>query len=121
MQQKPTLIEFFKEVYNIWITERPSQLAAAFSSRVLNAALVETQVIDRLATQMNPEIFEFLNSSVNQLAETTSSGNIIITLIGIVALFYAASSLFFQIQYALNKIWNVPLPERGQTGVFIRQ
>lgn len=139
MQQKPTLIEFFKEVYNIWITERPSQLAAALayfslfsfapivyiaftiSSRVLNAALVETQVIDRLATQMNPEIFEFLNSSVNQLAETTSSGNIIITLIGIVALFYAASSLFFQIQYALNKIWNVPLPERGQTGVFIRQ
>ena len=139
MQQKPTLIEFFKEVYNIWITERPSQLAAALayfslfsfapivyiaytiSSLVLNAALVETQVIEQLATRMNPEIYEFLESSVNQLAETTSSGNIIITLIGIVALFYAASSLFFQIQYALNKIWNVPLPERGQTGVFIRQ
>ena len=139
MQQKPTLIEFFKEVYNIWITERPSQLAAALayfslfsfapivyiaytiSSLVLNAALVETQVIEQLAARMNPEIYEFLESSVNQLAETTSSGNIIITLIGIVALFYAASSLFFQIQYALNKIWNVPLPERGQTGVFIRQ
>lgn len=139
MQQKPTLIEFFKEVYNIWITERPSQLAAALAyfslfsfapivyiafkitSLVLNAALVETQVIEQLTARMNPDIYGFLESSVNQLAETTSSGNIIISLIGIIALFYAASSLFFQIQYALNKIWNVPLPERGQTGVFIRQ
>jgi membrane protein len=139
MQQKPTLIEFFKGVYNIWITERPSQLAAALayfslfsfapiiyiafkiSSVVLNAALVESQIIEQLAARMNPEVYEYLESSVNQLAETTSGGNIIITLIGIMALFYAASSLFFQIQYALNKIWNVPLPERGQTGVFIRQ
>lgn len=139
MQQKPTLIEFFRGVYNIWLTERPSQLAAALayfslfsfapiiyiafkiSSVVLNAALVESQIIEQLAARMNPEVYEYLESSVNQLAETTSGGNIIITLIGIVALFYAASSLFFQIQYALNKIWNVPLPERGQTGVFIRQ
>jgi len=139
MQQKPHLIDFFKEVYNIWITERPSQLAAALayfslfsfapivyiaitiSNLVLNAALVETQVIERLAASMNPEVYEFLASAVNQLSETTTGGNIILTLIGIIAIFYAASSLFFQIQYALNKIWNVPLPERGQTGVFIRQ
>jgi len=139
MQQKPPLIDFFKEVYNIWITERPSQLAAALAyfslfsfapiiyiaftivSLVLNEALVESQMIERAAAQMNPEIYEFLTSAVNQLTETTSNGNIIISLIGIIALFYAASSLFFQIQYALNKIWNVPLPERGQTGVFIRQ
>ena len=139
MQKKPHLIDFFKEVYNIWITERPSQLAAALayfslfsfapivyiaitiSSLVLNAALVETQVIERLAASMNPEVYEFLASAVNQLSETTTGGNIILTLIGIIAIFYAASSLFFQIQYALNKIWKVPLPERGQTGVFIRQ
>ncbi len=139
MQQKPPLIDFFKEVYNIWITERPSQLAAALAyfslfsiapiiyiaftivSLLLNEALVESQMIERAAAQMNPEVYEFLTSAVNQLAETTSNGNIIISLIGIIALFYAASSLFFQIQYALNKIWNVPLPERDQTGVFIRQ
>ena len=139
MQKKPHLIDFFKEVYNIWITERPSQLAAALayfslfsfapivyiaykiSSLVLSAALLESQIVERAAAKMNPEVYEFLSSSVNQLTDSTAGGNLILTLIGIIAIFYAASSLFFQIQYALNKIWKVPLPERGQTGVFIRQ
>ena len=44
-----------------------------------------------------------------------------VTLIGFLALLFAASGLFFQLQYALNTIWNVPPPQKGQTVELIRQ
>jgi membrane protein len=41
--------------------------------------------------------------------------------ISFLALLFAASGLFFQLQYSLNTIWRVPPPQKGQTTTFIRQ
>ncbi len=42
-------------------------------------------------------------------------------MVGFLALLFAASSFFFQLQFALNTIWRVPPPERGQTRAFLLQ
>ena len=43
------------------------------------------------------------------------------TIIGFATLAFSASGLFFQLQFALNKIWEVPPPQKGETTAFIRQ
>jgi membrane protein len=68
-----------------------------------------------------PETAHVIQDAVNAVAVSNSSGSLLATIISFVALLLAASGLFFQLQYALNTIWHVPPPERGQTGTFIRQ
>ena len=43
-----------------------------------------------------------------------------ISIIGFIALFLAASMLFFQLQYALNTIWKVPPPKQGTTLALVK-
>jgi membrane protein len=62
-----------------------------------------------------------IQESVGAIASTTTGSSVIATLISVVALLLAASGLFYQLQFALNKIWGVPTPERGQTTGLIRQ
>jgi membrane protein len=58
---------------------------------------------------------------VETIASTTTGSTIITTLISVVALLLAASGLFYQLQFALNKIWGIPPKEKGQTTGLIRQ
>jgi membrane protein len=139
MKTKPSLVEFAKELYRIWITERPGQLAAAlayygmfaFAPVIFSAFWVAGIFIDqfsaankfyiRLENLLGPEVAEMIRDSVDAIASTTTGSSVLATLISIVALLLAASGLFYQLQFALNKIWGVPTPERGQTTGLIRQ
>jgi membrane protein len=130
---------FLTNLYNIWISERPSQLAAAlayygmfsFAPVIFIGYTVAGLFIDQLAAAermyqrleavLGPETAEFIQSSVVALGNTSGGGTLLGSLVSLIALLAAASGLFFQLQYALNKIWRVPLPEKGQTGAFIRQ
>jgi membrane protein len=55
------------------------------------------------------------------LSNTSSSSSVLVSLISFLALLFAASGLFFQLQYTLNTIWHVPPPQKGQKKSFIRK
>jgi membrane protein len=138
MRTRPSIIEFAKELYRIWATERPGQLAAAlayygmfaFAPVIFIAFWVAGFFISqfstdlfftRMETLLGPEVTIFIQDSVNAIAETTTDSSIIATLISVGALLLAASGLFYQLIFALNKVWGVPQPEHGQTSGLIRQ
>jgi membrane protein len=139
MKTRPSLKEFAKELYRIWATERPGQLAAAlayygmfaFAPVIFIAFWVAGLFIDQLSAAnqfyvrlenfLGPDVAEMIQESVEAIASTAAGSSIIATLISVVALLLAASGLFYQLQFALNKIWGVPTPEGGQTTGLIRQ
>ena len=138
MNSRPSLKEFAKELYRIWATERPGQLAAAlayygmfaFAPVIFIAFWVAGFFIEQFSTEQfftrmenlfGSEVTLLIQDSVNAIAETTTVSSVITTLISVAALLLAASGLFYQLIFALNKIWGVPTPERGQTSGLIRQ
>jgi membrane protein len=130
---------FLTKLYNIWISERPSQLAAglayygmfSFAPVIFIGYSVAGLFIDQLAAAermyqrlesvLGPETSGFIQDAVSAIGQTDRGGTLLGSLISLIALIAAASGLFLQLQYALNKIWSVPPPERGQTGAYIRQ
>lgn len=139
MSKSRPVIDFGKEVYHVWITERPSTLAAALAyygmfslapliyiafsvaGLVLDEASVASQFFDRLEFVLGAETAQFVQDAVYNLQQTSTGGSYLWSIISFLALLFAASGMFFQLQYALNTVWNVPAPERGETKNFIRQ
>ena len=139
MNKSPTLKNFAKELYRIWITERPSQLAASlayyamfsfapviFITLTLVGFFIDEYPIDNqfsveIESIMSPEIDEYIRDAILSISETSTGGTIFKTAISSIALLLTASGLFFQLQFALNKIWEVPPPQKGETTAFIRQ
>lgn len=127
------------EVYGIWVSERPNQLAAAlayfgmfsfapiifvtvsiagFFVKEINMA---NQFYQRIENLLGAEISVFIQDAVSALSSVPSSSSVVISIISFLALLYAASGLFFQLQFSLNTIWRLPPPQKGQTASFIRQ
>lgn len=139
MKKRPTIIEFAKELYRIWSTERPGQLAAAlayygmfaFAPVIFIAFWVSGLFIDqlsaanqfytRLENLFGAEVSEFVQDSVAAIASSNDGSTILATIVSVVALLLAASGLFYQLQFALNRIWGIAPRERGQTTGLIRQ
>jgi len=139
MTKTPPWLGFVKEIYRIWISERPGLLAAALAyfgvfsfapvifiafkvaGIFIDQLALSNQVYERLAKVLGPEVTAFIQESVATVSKSTSSSSILIAVISFLALLFAASGLFFQIQYALNTIWKVPPPEKGETRKFITQ
>ncbi len=131
--------QFVKELYKIWISERPNQLAAALayysmfsfapiifvSVRIVELFIREidpaSQLFQRLESVFGEGISAMVQEAVMAVSKTPTSSSILISVISFVALLFAASGLFFQLQYSLNTIWRVPPPQKGQTITFIRQ
>jgi membrane protein len=130
---------FFKELYQIWIAERPTQLAAAlayysmfsFAPIIFVAVSIvgifikeintADQLFQRLEGIFGAAISDLVFESVTALSKAPPSSSILLSLISFLAILYAASGLFFQLQFSLNTIWRIPPPEKGQTVSFIRQ
>jgi membrane protein len=140
-QPKPTqvgLVALAKEIYRIWITERPAQFAAAlayyslfsfvpviyvaysladlFLGRLSTADLFYTEV----SSLFGEEVAQSLQEAVMALIERTAGGTTLASLIGFVVLVFAASMVFFQLQHALNTIWQVPPPSRDETRAYVK-
>lgn len=130
---------FISEVYAIWISERPSQLAAALAyygmfafapviyigftiaGIFIDQFAVAGQLYDQLQSVLGPETAEQVRDLVEAVSNTNSGGTFLVSLISFLALYFAASGLFFQLQYAVNKVWRVPPPQRGHTQALIRK
>jgi membrane protein len=139
MDKHPSIIEFPKEVYRIWIDEKPDQLAAAlayfgmfsFTAVIylafriagifINEAAAAERFYSRIEAILGPETASFIQSSVSAISAVDSGGSPIITIISSVSLLLAAIGLFLQLKYVLNRIWQVPLIQRGQRLGFIRR
>ena len=133
------LKQFIKEVYKVWSSERPNQLAAAlayysmfsFAPIIFVAVSIvglfideidpASQFFQRLEDAFGAEISNLVQESVMALSSTPSSSSVLVSLISFLALLFAASGLFFQLQYTLNTIWRVPPPQKGQTTSLIRK
>jgi membrane protein len=130
---------FIKELYRIWIAERPTQMAAAlayygmfsFAPIIFVAVSIvglfienidpASQLFQRLEELFGEGISNLVQESVTAISIAPSGSSILISVISVLALLYAASGLFYQLQYSLNKIWRVLPAEKGQTKSFIRQ
>ncbi len=131
------LADFLKEIYNIWITERPTQFAAALAYYALFSFIpliyiaftiadtfvarlsVSDQFYAQIAGLLGTEIAQSLQEAVANVALRTTGGTTIATVVGFVALALTASLTFFQLQHILNTLWQVPPPRRGQTRTYM--
>ena len=131
------LVAFGKEIYGIWISERPTQFAAALAyyaifsfvpviyiaftitEVVIERLSVEEQFYTQVANLLGAEIAQALQEAVRSIAQRTAGDTTLTTVIGFVALAFTASLAFFQLQHALNTIWKVPPPSRGQTRAYV--
>lgn len=138
MGKSTSLLSFLKEIYRIWVTERPTQFAAAlayyaifsFVPVIYIAFTVADILVEKLslAEQFYVEISSLLGEEgvlllqdrVTALAEKTTGGTTLTVLIGVVALLFSASLMFSQLQHILNTIWRVPPPSRDVTRAYIR-
>ena len=139
MNKKPSLIDFVKEISQIWVTEKPNQLAAALAYfgmfsfaaviyiafRLAGVIIDEAAAAERFYTRvemvLGAETATFIQDSVAALASTNTGGSPIVTIVSLVSLLMAAMGLFIQLKYVLNRIWQVPITQRGQRFALIRR
>jgi len=139
MNDHPPLIQFLRALYEAWIGERPNQLAAALAyfglfsiapiiflaftvaSFILRQVAVYSEFYTHLSFALGPEAAKFIQDAVDSLGDKIVGGSPFVTIISVIALFIAASGMFFQVQFALNKIFKSPPMERDQTINFILQ
>ena len=138
MSKSESVVKFLKELYNIWITERPSTLAAALAyyslfsfapvifiaftiaSFIIDVQALVGEIIKRVENTLGAEAAQFIQETVLSISQTATGGSTLTTLIGYLALIFAASMLFFQLQYALNTIWKVPVAKKQGTLALIK-
>lgn len=139
MNRVSTLRDLIQEIYNIWISEKPNQLAAAlayfgmfsFSAVIylayrlagifINEAAAAERLYARLEAVLGSETATFIQESVSAISAANTGGSWVISLVSLISLLFAAMGLFLQLKYVLNRIWGVPLTQRGKKSVIIRQ
>jgi membrane protein len=132
MDKRPSLRDFVREIYLIWVTEKPNQLAAAlayfgmfsFTAVIylafrlagifINEAAAVERFYARIEAVLGSETATFIKDSVAAISAANTGGSWIITAISMISLLLAAMGLFLQLKYVLNRIWGVPLLQRGQ-------
>ena len=139
MSRLSSLKDFGQEIFQIWVNEKPNQLAAAlayfgmfsfapviyFAYRIagifINEVAAGERFYTRLEAVLGAETAAYIQSAVAGIGTGSAGGSLIITLISLATLLFAAMGLFLQLTYVLNRIWGVPLVERGQRKAIIRQ
>ncbi|HEX2965736.1 MAG TPA: YihY/virulence factor BrkB family protein [Syntrophorhabdaceae bacterium] len=127
---KKHILDLIKECFSEWSKDHASQLAAALAYYtifslapllVIMLAIVRFvfgqeesggQVIAQISEFTGPQIGRLLQT-VAQQAQRSSTG-ILASIISIAVLIFAASGVFYQLQFSLNTIWEVESkPGRG--------
>jgi membrane protein len=139
MKNLPPLFDFLRTLYKAWISERPGQLAAAIAyyglfsiapiifigytiaSPVIKQLTEYSHAYERLENALGPEAAKLIRDSVEGLGKETIGGSTLVSTISFLALLFAASGMFFQIQFALNSIFKVQGAGRNRTRAFILQ
>jgi membrane protein len=138
MARTTSIRSFLQELYHIWISERPGVLAAALAYYAIfsfvpityiafviagifiDALSASDQFFYKLGNTLGEDMALYFEDAVSNLAASSSGGTTLTSLISFAVLFFAASLMFFQLQYALNSVWKVPPPTRGETFSYIK-
>lgn len=130
---------FIQEIYQIWVLEKPNQLAAAlayfgmfsfaaiiyFAFRLAGIFINEVAAGERLYTRieavLGPETAAFIQDSVSAISAANTGGSWFVSAVSLISLLLAAMGLFLQLKYALNRIWGVPLVQTGQILALIQR
>jgi membrane protein len=139
MDKPPSIRIFIKEIYQIWVSEKPNQLAAAlayfgmfsFAAVIylafllagifINEAAAAERLYTRIEAVMGAETAAFIQDSVTAISAANNGGSLIMSVVSLISLLLAAMGLFLQLKYVLNRIWGVPLIEVGNRLAIIRQ
>lgn len=138
-KRQTLVLAFIRAIYQAWVSERPAQMAAALAyfglfsiapmiylaftiaNAILDQAGERAQFYNRLRVAFGPDATLMIQQAVESLGEKASGGSILATVVSSLALLFAASGMFFQIQFALNSVFKVPPAKDHQTKVFILQ
>jgi len=138
MSEAPKASDFFKGVLHIWSIERPNQLAAGLAyfgmfsfapiiyiafvvaGLFLDSASQMENVFVRLEETLGSEVAVLVRDMVEAVDQPADAGSVLLSVATFIVLLYAASSFFYQLQYALNRVWGVRPPEKGGSLTFIR-
>ncbi len=139
MNKLPSIKSFIKEISQIWVTQKPNQLAAAlayfgmfsFAAVIylayliagifINEVAAAEQFYARIEAVLGTETATFIKESVSAIAAANEGGSWIISIVSLISLLFAAMGLFMQLKYVLNRIWGVPLVQVGNRIAIIRQ
>jgi membrane protein len=139
MKQLSPVKEFVQEVYQVWVSEKPNQLAAAlayfgifsFAAVIYLAFRIAGIFIDeaaaaerfysRIAATLGADIASYIQDSVNAVNSANTGGSVLVTVISLASLLFAAMGLLLQLKYVLNRIWHVPLIQSKQRWALIRR
>ncbi len=133
------LRDFIKEIFKIWVSEKPNQLAAAlayfgifsfapviyiayrFAGIFINEVAAGERLYDRLEAVLGAETAAYIQGTVSAISASDTGGSVILSAISFIVLLLAAMGLFLQLTYVLNRIWGVPLIQSGKRVAIIRQ
>ncbi len=114
---------FIKELLNAWNISRSPRLAAALAYYSLFSLVpmlfialsvagmffdninVSQQIFSQLEAVLGTQTAEFLRTVMEDLANRSNGSGALSSIIGLVALFYAATGIFAQLRDAINTIW----------------
>jgi membrane protein len=131
MSKFSSLTHFVQDIWEIWVSEKPNQLAASlayfgmfsFAAIIYVAFLIASFFINetaaaerfyaRIGAVFGTEISTFINESVSAISSTDTGGSIIVSAISLISLILVAMGFFLQLKYVLNRIWGVPIVPRG--------
>ena len=132
MGKLTSLMHFIQEIWGIWISEKPNQLAASlayfgmfsFAAIIyiafliagffINEAAAAERFYTRIEAVFGSEISAFINESVSAISSADTGGSVIVSAISLISLILVAMGFFLQLKYVLNRIWGVPIVPRGQ-------
>lgn len=139
MGKLSSLRDFVRDIYQIWINEKPNQLAAALAyfgmfsfapviylayllaGIFINEAAAGERLYTRIEAVLGTETAAFIQESVSAISAANTGGSLIVSVVSFITLLVAAMGLFLQLIYVLNRIWGVPLIQRGKKIAIIRQ
>jgi membrane protein len=113
--ERPTTLAAALAYYSLFSFAPAIFLGLTIAGFFLNEQEIAARLLERVEETFGPDVAEFILDAVFSISQSTSDSSALISIIGFIALFLAASMLFFQLQYALNTIWKVPPPKQGTT------
>ena len=121
-----TVKEFARALYDIFLKQRPTQLAAALAfyglfsfapvlfiaksvaQVFINVEINSTMLYERLEKVLGPQAVPIIQKAVDNVSSRTTSGSWLATTISIIVIIFAALGFFLELQYSLNRIWDLP-------------
>ena len=96
-------------------------IAFTIAGLVFRKADILQAFTTRLGSALGPELVQVILTTLETFAPKAPQGTLLMSLISIIFLLYAASGVFYQLQYVLNAVWRVSNPSTGTFLLTVRK